>query len=143
MSESIVPGGKYFLLNFGSNSYAGVGPVPPIYPPYPSPLRPIGHTLKEPFSLEPKQGNKYVITHKLLRLSVGYDDEGIVRLTRQGGKEIQWVILDGYGPGRYRLKATDSERYWTMSREDGRDVIKLEGENVDSSQEWRFEKASW
>ncbi|KAF8712225.1 hypothetical protein RHS03_01202, partial [Rhizoctonia solani] len=142
MSDISIPPGKYYLVNVASGSYAGVGPVPPIYPPFPSPLKAVGHVIKEPFTLEPKGEGKYIITHKALRLPVVYDDEGIVRLARQGQKATEWVIVRGYRPDRYRIKTDKDDLYWTVGEQNW-DPIKVEDENNDSSQEWRFEEAQW
>ncbi|KAF8684020.1 hypothetical protein RHS04_01595 [Rhizoctonia solani] len=143
MSDTIIPAGKYYLVNVASGSYAGVGPIPPIYPPFPSPLKAVGHVIKEPFTLEPKGEGKYIITHKALRLPVVYDDEGIVRLARQGQeKGTEWVIVRGYRPDRYRIKTDKDDLYWTVGEQNW-DPIKVEAENNDSSQEWRFEEAHW
>ncbi|CAE6462827.1 unnamed protein product [Rhizoctonia solani] len=140
MYDSIIPGGKYCIVNVGTGSYTGVGLVPPVNPPPPSPLKPIVRIFREAFTLEPKEGDKYIIAHKTFRMLVGHDDEGIVRLIPPGGKEVQWIIVDGYGPGRYRIKAVDSDKYWRMSREGKWGSVKLEEENGDSDQEWRFEE---
>ncbi|KAG8699322.1 hypothetical protein FRC08_005374 [Ceratobasidium sp. 394] len=130
--------GLYYIQTLDNpDHFVGTGPVPPIYPPYPAPLRSLREGFKDVFEVIPKGGDKYQLTHKALRLHVGCDnDMNIVKLLPQESKPMTWAIDRGNGEGSFRIKLPDSDKYWTIPNDD--DWIRLEGANGSPQQEFRF-----
>ncbi|CAE6336515.1 unnamed protein product [Rhizoctonia solani] len=132
--------GKYFIKSLGSESlWAGVGPVPPVYPPYPSPLRGVVDQIRDPITVTPVGGDNYTL--KIGRTAIGYNEEGIVRLVPYGDQDVKWAIDRGNGEGQFRIKIPNSDKYWTHSGE-AFEPIRLEGANGKKTQLWKFESVN-
>ncbi|KAG9088417.1 hypothetical protein FRC07_012588 [Ceratobasidium sp. 392] len=133
---SIKPG-RYFIQSVADSShFVGTGPVPPIYPPFPAPLRSVGGFIRDVFEVKSDGGDKYTLkTHDLW---VGFDEDNNVRLVQAGGKSVTWAVDRANGPGLFRFKLPDSDKYWTASNDDDYAPIRLEGANGSPLQEWRF-----
>ncbi|CAE6474732.1 unnamed protein product [Rhizoctonia solani] len=130
--------GRYFIQSADDKGdFVGTGPVPRVWPPFPSPLKHLPENWKDVFEIK-SLGDKYTITHKTLGLHVGYDDDNLVRLIRMGGVPQPWCI-EKTGHGAYCIKHPDSNKCWTTTQEDYGPMIKLEGESGAPSQGWRLE----
>ncbi|KAG9074134.1 hypothetical protein FRC06_010912, partial [Ceratobasidium sp. 370] len=83
---SIAPG-RYCIQSCAtSDHFVGTGPVPPVYPPFPAPLRSVRDFMKDVFDVMPMGDGTYrVKTHELW---VGYDEDNNVKLIYQ--KPVAW-----------------------------------------------------
>ncbi|KDN38345.1 hypothetical protein RSAG8_09549, partial [Rhizoctonia solani AG-8 WAC10335] len=74
--------GKYLNRSIDqSDHFVGTGPVPPVYPPFPSVLRAVKGLMKDAFEVTSKGTDKYGLkTHDL---HAGYENDN-VRLIPEG-----------------------------------------------------------
>ncbi|CAE6468055.1 unnamed protein product [Rhizoctonia solani] len=132
--------GQYYIQSFDNDQkFVGTGPLPPVHPLPPAPLRTITDSLKDVFELKPLGGDNYILTHKIHHIDIGYDQNHNVSLLPLGDSTVVWAINRGNGEGRFRIKLTDSDKYWTATDDDSYAPIELHGSNGSSAQEWKFE----
>ncbi|KAF8684021.1 hypothetical protein RHS04_01594 [Rhizoctonia solani] len=129
--------GRYFIQSLKNSSYfAGTGPVPPVWPPYPAPLRLVEGFIKDIFEVKSDGDNKY--TMRVRSLWVGHDGDANVKLVGQGGNPVTWSVESTNGEGQFRIKVPNSNKAWTVSSEGYYTPIQLEEENGTALQEWKI-----
>ncbi|KDN38343.1 hypothetical protein RSAG8_09547, partial [Rhizoctonia solani AG-8 WAC10335] len=134
---SINEGLNFIQCANDEGDFVGTGPVPRIWPPYPSPLRHLTENWKDRFDVKSLGGDKYTLKLKPLDLYVGYDND-LVKLIPMGGPPQTWCI-EATGDGIYTLKHPDSDQRWTaVDDEDRGPLIKLQKKNDAPSQAWRL-----
>ncbi|QRV81573.1 hypothetical protein RhiJN_09588 [Ceratobasidium sp. AG-Ba] len=96
---SIQAGVYSFRSLLDPSIFVGTGPVPPVYPPYPAPLRSIEAAYKDPIDIQPTTGGHYVL--KAHSQFIGYNGTD-VKLLPLGGPAVEWAIIQGNGPDVFR-----------------------------------------
>ncbi|QRW10322.1 hypothetical protein RhiLY_09321 [Ceratobasidium sp. AG-Ba] len=133
---SIRPG-HYFIQSVADEAhFVGTGPVPPVYPPFPAPLRSVREFIKDVFQVKDAGGDKYTLqTHDLW---VGYDQDNNVRLMPYGAKPVEWSVNPASEPGTFVFKIPNTDKCWTVLGQDDFAPIRLEGQNGQPGQQWRL-----
>ncbi|CAE6487712.1 unnamed protein product [Rhizoctonia solani] len=79
---SINEGLNFIQCANDEGNFVGTGPVPRIWPPYPSPLRHLTENWKDRFDVKSLGGDKYTLKVKSLDLYVGYDNDLVKLIPR-------------------------------------------------------------
>ncbi|KAB5589369.1 hypothetical protein CTheo_7192 [Ceratobasidium theobromae] len=113
------PGDPHLIQLSGSDStWAGVGPIPRIFPPPTAPIRAVGDSFKSKFAIERLSEGKFHLKELDLNYHVGKIDEyqgkrDVVKLLDKDAPPQSWVIIPEGGLFRIQLPGPEN-LCWTV-----------------------------